>query len=129
MIKRKYIVSFFIPLLVIILFASCHSEKKANLILSIVDYDFGDICSDSIYKGRSTITNSGNIPLIIDKIDSDCGCTSVAISKNVILPQDTCLLTFNYSTYNKIGLQENFICIIANTDSLVHLLQINAYVN
>jgi hypothetical protein len=126
MVKKKCALVFI--LLFSIIFFSCHLKRKPELALSIVNYNFGNICKDSVYKGSSIITNIGNAPLIIDKIDSSCGCTSVSISKDTILPQDTCLLTFNFSTYNKRGTQENFICIISNTDSLAHLLEINAYV-
>ena len=82
------------------LFRFCSSEKRANLELSTSSFDFGSIQKDSIYEG-----------------------------KEIILPNDTCMLAFLYNTRNKTGKQENYITIIANTDSLVHLLQINAYVD
>jgi hypothetical protein len=37
-------------------------------------------------------------------------------------------LNFSYNTHNKKGIQENFITIIDNSDSFIHVLQINAYV-
>jgi hypothetical protein len=111
-----------------LLFFSCYSEKKSELTLSVENYDFGNVKRDSIYRGNVIITNTGNAPLIIENINPDCGCTSVNVSKDTILSKDTCLLTFMYKTHNKRGYQENFISIIANTDSLVHILQINANV-
>lgn len=116
-----------------VVFALCHacscvSDKKAKLDFSIESFDFGNIQKDSIYEGNVIITNSGNASLVIEKINPGCGCTTVNLSKEIILPDDTCKLTFLFDTKNRTGKQDNFITIIANTDSLVHLLQINAYV-
>ena len=104
------------------------SEKKAKLELSTTSFDFGSIKKDSIYEGNVIITNSGNASLVIEKISPGCGCTTVNLSKEIVLPDDTCMLTFLYNTHNRIGKQDNFITILANTDSLIHILQINAYV-
>ncbi|MDR0574020.1 MAG: DUF1573 domain-containing protein [Tannerella sp.] len=112
----------------VLIIVSCHSKKNPELVLSVENYDFGNVRKDSIYKGNVIITNSGNAPLIIDNINPGCGCTSVSVTKNIIPPKDTCLLNFSYNTHKKKGIQENFITLIANTDSLVHILQINAYV-
>jgi Protein of unknown function (DUF1573). len=105
---------------------SCVPDKRAMLELSTPSFDFGSIMKDSIYEGNVIITNSGNVSLVIEKINPGCGCTTANLSKEIILPDDTCMLTFSYNTLNKIGKQNNFITIIANTDSLVHILEINA---
>jgi hypothetical protein len=94
MIKIKLNLLIFVSLI----FASCHSEKKAELVLSSDTYDFAGIEKDSVYNGRITITNKGNIPLIISDVDADCGCTSVFLSKKTIQPKDTCMLNFKYTT-------------------------------
>jgi hypothetical protein len=126
MTKYKLVAVFFSFLF----FSSCYyAKKKPELHLSIEDYDFGEIKTDSIYTGSVIITNSGNAPLVIDDINPGCGCTSVNVTKNIILPEDTCLLNFSYNTRNKKGFQENYIILTTNTDSVVHLLQINAYVD
>jgi hypothetical protein len=124
--KINYKISLLVFLFLTIV--SCYSRKKPELLLSVENYDFGNVKKDSVYKGSVIITNSGNATLFIENTNSGCGCTSVNISKNTILSKDTCLLTFTYNTHNKKEYQENFITLIANTDSLVHILQINAYV-
>ncbi|MDR2953816.1 MAG: DUF1573 domain-containing protein [Prevotella sp.] len=112
----------------IILISSCTSKEKPELRLSADIYDFGNIHKDSIYQGSTIIKNTGGTPLVIRSIEPDCGCTDVSLSKMTILPNDTSLMNFSFKTFNKYGKQENYICIIANTDSLIHLLQINAYI-
>lgn len=126
---KKVTIYMFITLyLLLFLFYSCLSEKKAELILSTQCYDFGNIMTDSIYEGSVIITNSGKAPLVIESVHPGCGCTTSNISKDTILSKDSCLLSFQYNTHSKMGYQENYITIIANTDSLVHMLQVKANV-
>jgi len=106
---------------------SCmHKEPELKLIN--YSYDFGNIKKDSIYQGKAIIKNIGNDTLKIQQISPDCSCTNAYVTKKEILPNDTCLIKFSYKTFHKIRKQENFISIITNTDSIVHLLQINAFV-
>ena len=117
-------------LLVIIiafLVLSCKPHKP-KLEFSNYTYDFGHIKKDSIYLGHSQIRNTGNDTLKIMQISVDCSCTKVEITKHIILPNDSAIVKFKYRTFGKKGKQENFITIVANTDSLIHLLQINSLV-
>lgn len=118
-------------ILLLVLFISLFyifSPKKSNLKFIPNTYNFGKIKKDSIFIGYALIENIGDDTLKIKQIGSDCGCTSVDISKRIILPKDTAKIKFKYRTTNKHGSQENFIIVIANTDSLVHMLQINSLV-
>jgi hypothetical protein len=120
---------FFILVFTAILLSSCLSSKeKPELKLSTYIYDFGNIHKDTIYQGYSIIKNTGSAPLVIQGIDPDCGCTNVSLTKMTILPNDTSLIKFFFKTFNKSGKQENYISIVANTDSLIHVLQINSFV-
>lgn len=120
MTKYIYLISF-------ILLCSC-ANKKPQLIFRHYTYDFGFIKKDSVYNGETIIKNIGNDTLNIQHISPDCSCTNAYSTKIQLLPEDTCLIKFSYRTYHKIGKQENFITVFANTDSIVHLLQINAFV-
>lgn len=108
---------------------SCSSKEGPKLNLCTAIFDFGKIKRDSIYQGKVLIINSGNDTLKVTNLEPDCACTSVIISKNRIPPNDSCSLIFDYVTHNKVGSQENYICLITNTDQMVHFLQINAYVD
>ncbi|WP_459683958.1 DUF1573 domain-containing protein [Viscerimonas tarda] len=90
-------------------------------------YNYGEIKKDSLYKGFVIIKNIGRSVLIIKDVSPDCGCTKILLSKNEIEPKDTCMLSFSYNTFYKHGNQENYILITANTDSIVHVLQISAF--
>jgi hypothetical protein len=117
----------FILTAMLYLCASC-SPKRPQLELSVYNYNFGTVQKDTVYQERSIAKNTGNAPLAIQAISGDCSCTKVSCTKKIICPDDTCLIRFSYRTFGKVGKQENFISIVANTDSIVHILQINAFV-
>lgn len=104
-------------------------ELKPNLKLSSYVYDLNITNQDSTYKGSAIITNSGKGKLEINRINTGCGCTNAEISKNILAPKDTTLLKFTYDPKGKMGYQEEYIIIEANTDSLVHLLKVTAFID
>lgn len=114
--------------LLCILGYSC-TAPKPDLVLSTNIYDFGILKTNHIYKGAVVIKNAGEGVLKIQEVDPDCSCTDVSITKKELSAGDTCLLKFVYNTHLKSGKYENYICITANTDSLVHILQINSLVD
>ncbi|MDE6450692.1 MAG: DUF1573 domain-containing protein [Odoribacter sp.] len=102
--------------------------KKPVLHLSTYCYDFDRLQINKIYFGSALIKNIGNDTLKIFQVETDCGCTKAFVSKKQLLPNDTCLISFAFSTQHKQGIQEEFIYIYANTDSLVHPLKIKSFV-
>lgn len=119
---KKYIVVF------VFLLSACQ-HPKPMLMLSSDLYDFKEIAKNKHYRGSSVIKNTGDDTLKIFQIEAGCSCTQAYTTKNILLPNDTCKLNFTYNTQNKQGLEEFYICIYANTDSLVHLLKIRAFIN
>lgn len=107
---------------------ACSNNHKPDLSLSTYVYDFNILDKNIIYEGSAIIKNTGNGELTITHIDAGCICTKASVTKNVIQRGDTCKLNFTYNTQDKDGVQEQIICIVANTDSLVHLLSIKAFV-
>lgn len=101
---------------------------QPNLVLSTYNYDFGITEPNQQYEGAVVLRNCGTAELKIEAVNSGCGCTSVSYSKDIIAPNDTCILNFIYDTTNKIGDQTQYITIIANTDSLVHLFKFSTCV-
>jgi|SRR5690606_9019773 len=120
-------ISINITIVILLLISSCTSIKdKPQLQLSTYTYDFGIIKKDTSYTGSVVLTNIGNSSLHIEDISAGCSCTKSTLSNCDIQPGDTSLLTFTYNSLGKKGMQENYIILKANTDSLIYVLQINA---
>lgn len=58
-------------------------EERSEIILSPLNYDFGDVSQAlGIVSESFAIRNSGNTDLVINNLLSSCGCTSAAIVNN-----------------------------------------------
>lgn len=114
--------------IVLYLTCGCRQIQRPQLLLSTYNYDFGVVDSAMVYSGSVTLLNCGSANLQIEQINTGCGCTSAQCTKNTIAPGETGVLRFTFDTKNKTGEQSQFISIIANTDSLVHILKLTAFV-
>lgn len=114
-------------LFIILLFSSCNQPKPELKLVNDI-YDFGVIKKGCIYSGHFSLKNSGNDTLKISDVMPSCSCTNVHITKKIILPNDTSNINFSYSTYIKVGKQENYITVVANTDSVIHILTVKSFV-
>ena len=112
-----------------LLLTACQHSQKPILQLSTYCYNFYELQKNKNYLGNVMIKNTGNDTLKIFQIGTSCGWTDASITQKLLQPQDSCTLNFTYNTQNKQGIQEEYISIYANTDSLVHLLKIKAFVS
>lgn len=106
----------------------CRQARGPQLVLSAYNYDFGVIDSAVQYAGSVTLSNCGDADLLIETVNTGCACTSVQYPTEAISPGKTGVLRFTYDTKGKTGEQNQFVSIITNTDSLVHLLKLTAFV-
>ena len=52
-------------------------------------YSFGDIYQGEKATHSFRFTNTGDAPLVIDKVRSSCGCTAAMVSKGTLQPGET----------------------------------------
>ena len=57
--------------------------------LSEVSYDYSDVGADDTVKHWFVYRNTGSVPFIINKVETQCGCTSARFSKEPLAPGDT----------------------------------------
>lgn len=108
-------------------FISC-GNGKSDLKLSSYFYDFGKIDANGLCKGEVKVINGGCAELIINKVSAGCSCTQAYVKCNIVEPKDSTVLYFTFNPKNRKGPQEEFIILEANTDSIIHILSINAYI-
>lgn len=96
--KNILVISTF--LLVHIGFTACHNsktdqttpEKKgtisnglpAQIDFSTVEVDLGELVAGEIIEYKFNFKNTGNEPLIIQRIDVSCGCTTTSFTKEPV---------------------------------------------
>ena len=108
------------------------SEKAATTTSMTFDkmiIDFGKIKEDTEHKASYTVRNTGNVPLIIEKVDVSCGCTTAKKPEKPILPGGTDKIEIVF--HPKVGQldkQEKTVTITANTEPSTEVLTIKAFV-
>ncbi len=92
-------------------------------------HKFGTIKEDSENKASFTVTNTGKNPLVIEKVDVSCGCTTAKKPEKPILPgkKDVIEVVF-HPKIGQLDEQNKTITITANTDPAIEVLNIEAFV-
>ncbi|MBL7805193.1 MAG: DUF1573 domain-containing protein [Saprospiraceae bacterium] len=78
-------------------------------------YEFGTVKEGEIVEHTFKFTNTGKIPLVIQKARSSCGCTVPEWPQEPIPPGGTGVITAKFNTESKTGLQSKQIRVTANT--------------
>lgn len=91
--------------------------------------DFGTITEDTEHKASYIVTNTGENPLIIEKVDVSCGCTTAKKPDKPILPgkSDKIEIIF-HPKVGQLNEQKKTITVTANTDPKIVVLNIEAFV-
>lgn len=126
----------FFILLVVLLF-SCSPQKKeknekevnvSTAVSGITSMEFEEefhdlesLISGEIVVSTFVFTNVGEHNLLINNIESDCGCVSVHFSKEPVKPGDSGIIEIEFDSSGLFGQQFKSIEIHANTKDLKHL--------
>lgn len=108
------------------------AEEKANsttLEFDKLKHDFGDVSSESSSSTEFIVTNTGDKPLIIEKVSASCGCTTPKKPEKPIAPgaSDIIEVTFKPKPGQKNEIKKT-VTVKANTMEKVHTLEIRAFV-
>ena len=85
--------------------------------------DYGTIEQHSEGTKIFTFTNTGDAPLIINKVKTSCGCTVPSYSKAPILPGDSGELEIKYDT-KRLGAFTKTITVMSNAEGGNKILKI-----
>lgn len=94
-----------------------------------LNYNFGKLKEDTENKVSYTVTNSGKNPLIIEKVDVSCGCTTAKKPEKPIAPgkSDVIEVVFHPKP-GQLGEQKKTVTVTANTDPKLVVLNFEAFV-
>lgn len=87
-----------ICLFLLLLYACDSSKQGAKISSDVVEYDFGEIkrYSDGMHVFK--IKNEGNKPLILTKVSSSCGCTTLSWTNKPIESENYGYVKVKYNT-------------------------------
>jgi hypothetical protein len=86
--------------------ASINFEEK--------EFNFGEISQGDVVEHTFKFTNTGNQPLVIERVDVTCGCTTPAWSKEPVMPGKSGFVTAKFNSAGKLGQQKKAITVHSN---------------
>ncbi|NNJ89534.1 MAG: DUF1573 domain-containing protein [Eudoraea sp.] len=121
---KKIVVVLFMGLMALSLQAQ---EKTAKIQFKAETVDYGQIEKGSDGIRVFEFTNTGEVPLIISKVSSSCGCTIPKKPEQPILPGQVGEIQVKYDT-NRVGPIRKAITVISNADTPTKVLKIKGEV-
>lgn len=108
---------------------SVNSTQLTKITSNKTIHDFGSIKQGEILAYSFYIENVGDSNLVINKIESSCGCTVVKWEKKPLLPKRKMKIEVEFNSSGRYGKQYKVISIFANVPNKVYELIITAEVN
>ena len=106
-------------------------EMESNTTLSFneIEHDYGKVKSETDNTTNFIVTNTGKNPLIIEKVEASCGCTTPEKPEKPILPgkSDKIKVVFHPKP-GQVGDQNKTVTVTSNTSPRLTLLKIKAFV-
>jgi len=102
-------------LLVCLVFSLAAMAQKPVISFDVKEHDFGKINEkDGSVTYVFNFTNKGNAPLVVNRVQASCGCTTPTWSKEPIEPGKKGAITVTYNTANRGGMFTKTITVYSN---------------
>lgn len=92
------------------------------------EHDFGTIKEGEKVFWNFRFTNTGNIPLIINRVKTDCGCTAPDYPRTPIAPGEEGAIKVTFDSKGRLGKQIKRITVLSNSERPTNVLTIIALV-
>ncbi|WP_128547708.1 DUF1573 domain-containing protein [Larkinella soli] len=92
-------------------------------------YDFGDVTEGDTVERNFAFKNEGEFPLIINNIQTSCGCTTPEWPRKPIGPGEKSSIRVRFNSQGKRGEQNKTVTVYANTDPAYTELTFRVMVN
>lgn len=109
--------------------AFAQSSPKPNAKFERKSHNFGTVKEEiGSIATQFEFTNTGNSPLIVQRVNASCGCTTPAFTKEPILPGKKGTIDVKYSTVARPGNFRKNITVYTNVPDSVFVLTISGRV-
>jgi len=116
-------------LLILVLCTGIMVAQQAVLSFDKTSHDFGKIKEQNgVASVTYTFTNNGDAPLVINRVQAACGCTTPTWTKEPVLPGKTGTITAAYNPQNRPGSFIKTISVFSNAGTNATVLTIKGEV-
>jgi len=112
---------------ILLSFQGFSQEKQAKIEFKQKEIDYGNIDKNSDGTRVFEFTNTGDAPLIINRVKSSCGCTVPSKPNKPIMPGQTEKIVVKYNTH-RVGPFRKTITVYSNAKNNVVILKIKGKV-
>jgi hypothetical protein len=85
-----------------------------NIVFKTESYDFGTVEEGPAAEHVFTFTNTGKGPLVIQRVQPSCGCTTPDWTKDPVAPGKTGMIKASYGTQGRPGPFEKTMTVFTN---------------
>jgi len=111
--------------LTLALFATLLTAQQPVLTFDKTTHDFGKIKEQNgLASVTFTFTNKGDAPLVINRVQASCGCTTPTWTKEPVLPGKTGTVTAAYNPQSRPGSFIKTITVFSNANGNATVLTI-----
>lgn len=87
--------------------------------------DFGKIKQGEVARHTFRLTNTGDHPLVIERVKPSCGCTTPEWTQEPIAPGEQGEISVEFDSAGKTGMQRKTITVFTNTEQRAYTLRFN----
>lgn len=104
-------------------------KKAPKAVFSKVEHNFGKIAESlGTVTCEFTFKNEGNAPLIVQRVQASCGCTTPDYTKEPVLPGKEGKIKVTYSTTGRPGAFDKKVTVFSNVADDIYVLTIKGEV-
>lgn len=100
---------------------SCSERENTKVRIVSELIDLGTYSKDETRSASFVMINTGDRPLVIRDVTTDCQCTLAKWSKDEVVPRDSVTITVNYNNDN-LGKFQKLVYVNANVKSPITLI-------
>ena len=100
----------------VILFASgaLAQAKKPRAVFQATSHDFGKVKQGDVLTHEFAFTNEGESALVVDKVETTCGCTAALVSAKKIAPGKEGKIKTTFDTRGYSGRLTRYVYLVSN---------------
>ncbi len=88
--------------------------KKPRAVFKETAYNFGKVKQGDVVNHEFVFKNEGNVPLVIDRVETTCGCTAALVSDQKILPGKEGRIKTTFDTRGYSGKMTRYVYLISS---------------
>jgi hypothetical protein len=104
------------------------NSRMAEITFVKEEHDFGIIKDGEKVFWNFRFTNTGNAPLILNRVKADCGCTVPDYPKTPIAPGEEGKIKVTFDSKGRPGRQIKKVTVLSNSERPTNVLTITAIV-